>query len=167
MSYIKVLLAALVGIGSSFSQPSATLVVKVRDVKVTSSPDNGTPDMKHDVFYANFQASFRNTSDHPTFVSSEPLIPRMPEILLPSGEWASMMPSLSVYETGHEEHQQCTKVEPGKTFTFPNVNGLIILKKDRPANHTATVRFNFYNVCMIGSVRRSTEFVTESIHINH
>ena len=77
-----------------------------------------------------------------------------------------MLLSKSMYEQGDEKHPACAEVEPGRTITLSNVKDTIVLAKDRPANQTNTVRFHFYNVCMVGSAARSTEFVTEAIQLS-
>jgi hypothetical protein len=155
------------GLCRLYGQTSPKYLVTVHDVKTTPSADNGAPGMKEDVFFVKFQATLRNSSDHIIFVSAEPLISDIAEILLPSGEWKPMMLSNDVFETGDEKYPPCTIVEPGKAFTFPNVRDIIVLRRDRPTNRTATFRFPFHNVCMVGSARRSTNFITESIQINH
>ena len=166
MGIVLALVVTLAGIIGLYGQTAPRYLVTVREVKTTASPDNGAPGMKEDVFFVKFQATLRNTSDHAIFISVEPLIIAKGEILLSSGAWKTMFSSSS-YETKGQRYLQCTRVEPGKTFTFPNVSDIVVLERDRPANHTASVRFHFYNVCMAGSERRSTDLLTESIQIDH
>jgi len=121
--------------------------------------------MNEDVFFVKFKATLRNTTDHAIFVSVDPVIRIKAEILLRSGGWKTMMTSSS-FDTGDPKYPQCTKVEPGKTFTFPNLTDVVVLGRDRPADSTANVRFYFCNVCMVRSATHSTNFLTERIEIN-
>jgi hypothetical protein len=166
MGNVLTLAIALVSLSSLWGQTAPSYLVTVREVNTKPSSDNGAPGMKEDVFFVTFQATLRNTSDRAIFVSAEPLISSVPEILLPSGEWKHMLLSADVFETGNEKYPPCTKVGPGKTFTLPNVRNMIVMGRDRPADQTVKVRFHFYNVCMMGSARRSTDFLTERIEIN-
>lgn len=131
-----------------------------------SDPENGAAGVKQDVFTVKFEATFRNTSDHAILVAARPVMPDIPEILLPSGEWKAMMLSKDIFETGDDKYPPCTKVKPSQTITFPNVGDIIVLERDRPANQRITVRFHFYNICVVGSARRSTSFVTEGVRIS-
>ncbi len=166
MGNVLVLISALIGLSVLHGQNAPKYLVTVQGVKTTPSPDNGASGMREDVFFVKFEATLHNTSDHAIFISAEPLIREIPDILLPTGEWKPMMLSYSVYENADEQYPQCTKVVPGKTFIFPNVSQIMVLRRDRPANQTVRVRFHFYNVCMMGSARRNTDFLTESIEIN-
>ena len=165
MGIVLALVVTLAGISGLYGQTAPRYLVTVREVKTTSSPDNGAPGMKEDVFFVKFQAILRNTSDRTIWISAEPLIIAKGEILLPSGAWKTMFTSSS-YETKGQTYLQCTRVEPDKTFTLPNVSDIVVLPRDRPSNQTVNVRFHFYNVCIAGSERRSTDLVTESIQIN-
>src|SRR5260370_17924655 len=149
MGCVVVLAATLIGLSSLYGETAPTYPVTVREVKITPASDNGAPGMKEDAFFVKFEAALRNTSDRAIFVSAEPLISAIPEILLPSEEWKPMFLSADVFETGNEKYPPCTKVAPGKTFTFPNLREWIVLRRDRPANQTVRVRFHFYNLCMM------------------
>lgn len=155
----------LVGIGSLLSQTAPRHLVTVRDLKITRSPENEGHEMKEDVVFVKFEAILRNKSDHTIFVSPESLMSAIPEFLLPSGEWKLMLLSRDRFETARPRYPGCTRVEPGKTFTFPEVTDMIVLRRDRPASETVNVRVNFYTVCMVGSATRTTDFVTEAIQI--
>src|ERR1700694_2021367 len=120
----------LAGICGLCGQAAPRYLVTVRDVKTTTSPDNGAPGMKEDVFFVKFQATLRNTSDHAILISAEPLISAKGEILLPSGAWKTMFSSSS-YETKGQRYLQCTRVEPRKTFTLPDVTNMVVLPRDR------------------------------------
>ncbi|MDQ6758986.1 MAG: hypothetical protein M3Z32_03840 [Acidobacteriota bacterium] len=161
-----VLVITLVGLNSLCGQTGAEHLLTVSGAKTTPSSDNGAPGMKEDVFFVKFKATLLNTSDRAIFISLEPIIPVKAEILLPSGDWKTMATSSS-YDTGDQKYLQCTKVEPGKTFIFPNVTDMVVLARDRPPNHPARVRFHFYTVCLTGSATRSTVFVTEPIETNY
>ena len=163
---LVIMVVSLDGICRLCGQPAAVHPVTVSEVRITPSPDNGAAGMKEDVFFVKFNATLRNTTNHPILVSTEPSILTRVEISTPTGEWKTMLTS-SWYDTGDQKYAQCTKVQPDNTFTLPNVNGDIVLRRDRPANRTASVRFYFYNMCMTGSARRSTDFVTEPVQVNH
>ncbi len=157
---------ALISLGSLCGQTAAGYVVAtVGDVRTTPSRDNGESGMKDDVFYIKFNATLRNTSHHAFLFSGEPLVGVKSEILLVSGEWKSMgMPDQ--FYTKEPNYPQCTKLRPGKTFTFPDVSDMVVVGRDRPANRTVSVRFYYQNVCMNGSSRHSTYVVTEPIQVH-
>ena len=153
----------LIGLSGLCGQAPSGYVVTAYDVKTRPSPENTLPQMKDDVFYVTFRATLRNTSNHPMFVSAEPIMSAIPEILLPSGKWKPMMLSKDVFETADQKYPPCTRLDRGKTFVFPKVSDIVFLAKDRPPNDAATIRFPFYSECMVGSARRSTGFITEGL----
>jgi|SRR5947209_12476204 len=121
--------------------------------------------MKENVFFVKFEAILRNTNDRTIFVSPASVMSAIPEILLPSGEWKPMLLSRDRFETATPRYPGCTRVEPGKTFTFPEVTDMIAVPRNLPANQAVSVRVNFYTACMVGSATRTTDFVTEAIQI--
>jgi hypothetical protein len=165
MRDVLALAITLVGASGLCGQTVATYLATVSQMKTTPSEDNAVPGRKDDMFFVNFKATVRNTTDNAIFVSGDPFIWAKSEILLPSGEWKTMEPS-SWHDRRGEKYLPCTKVEPGKTFTFPNLIDMVVIARDRPANRSATVRFHFCNVCMAGSETRTTNFLTERIEIN-
>ena len=165
MHNVFILAITLAGVSVLCAQTESSYQVTVSDVKTTPSADNGALGVKEDVFLVKFKATLHNTTDHAVFTSVDTSSFKS-EILLPSGEWKTMS-AFDLFDTGDKKYQKCTRVEPRKTFAFPNVTGLVVLGRDRPARSTATVRFYFDNVCLVGSATHSTSFLTEPIEINH
>lgn len=157
---------ALVGGASLFGETVPTRhLVTVREVKITYSPDNETPGVKEDVLYLRFEATLRNRSDRTIFVSAESATSAIPEILLLSGEWQPMLSSRDQFWTTTPRYPGCKLVQPGKTFTFPEITDFIVLGKNRPANEAVRIRVNFKTGCATGSATLATQFVTEAIQI--